>query len=232
MFSVRRAEDRGHADHGWLNTYHTFSFADYYDPAHMGFRNLRVINEDRVQPGKGFGMHPHRDMEIITYVLDGALKHRDSMGNGSSIAPGEVQRMSAGSGVTHSEYNASTDNLVHFLQIWLIPTEKNIPPSYEQKAFSSREKDGRFRLIASPNGQDGSVAIHADALLYAGTFDVGKSAGLSLPLDRHAWVHVARGKVKINDFELNAGDGVALANVSTVRVEGAEPSEVLVFDLP
>jgi hypothetical protein len=231
MIALRLAGDRGHADHGWLNTYHTFSFADYHDPAHMGFRGLRVINEDRVQPGQGFGTHPHRDMEIISYVLEGGLQHRDSMGNGSVIRPGEVQRMSAGTGVTHSEFNASAEELVHFLQIWLFPAERGIEPGYEQKAFPSKELDGVLRLVASPDGRDGSVTIHTDASLYAGRFDKGSTAELPLAKGRHAWVHLARGKARINGCDLKAGDGAALSEVPAVRIEGIDPSEVLVFDL-
>jgi len=231
MIAIRRAEDRGHADHGWLNTYHTFSFADYYDPAHMGFRGLRVINEDRVQPAQGFGTHPHRDMEIISYVLEGGLEHRDSMGNGSIIKPGEVQRMSAGSGVTHSEFNASSEELVHFLQIWLLPSQRGIQPGYEQKTMDRRDQAGRLRLVASPDGRDGSVTIHADANLYAGLFDKGASGNLDLPKGRHAWIHVARGQARINGNDLGAGDGVALTDEPAVRIEGIEACEVLVFDL-
>jgi len=231
MLTLRRAEDRGHFDHGWLNTYHTFSFADYRDPKHMGFRALRVINEDRVQPGQGFGTHPHRDMEIITYVLEGGLEHRDSMGNGSVIRPGEVQRMSAGTGVTHSEFNASKAELVHFLQIWLLPAERGIAPGYEQKVIDPNEQVGRLRLVASPDGQDGSVTIHSDARLYAGQFDKGAAAELAILKARHAWVHVARGKARINGLELEAGDGVALSDEPMVLLEGLAASEVLVFDL-
>jgi quercetin 2,3-dioxygenase len=231
MLTIRRAEDRGHADHGWLNTYHSFSFADYYDPAHMGFRNLRVINEDRVQPGKGFGTHGHRDMEIISYVLEGALEHRDSMGTGSIIRPGDVQRMSAGSGVTHSEANASTSELVHFLQIWLLPSARSLPPSYEQKTFTREEKLGRLRLVASPDGRDGSVTIHADASLYAGVFDTGATGELAISTNRAAWVHVARGQLRVNGTAMKAGDGAALSDEARVEIEGVDASEVLVFDL-
>ncbi len=231
MMTVRPANERGHADHGWLNTYHTFSFANYYDPSHMGFRSLRVINEDRVQPGRGFGTHPHRDMEIISYVLEGGLQHKDSMGTGSVITPGEVQRMSAGTGVTHSEFNASKADLVHFLQIWLMPAERGIKPSYEQKAFAREEKLGKLRLVASPDGRDGSVTIHTDAAVYAGLFGEGESAELSLPKGRHAWVHVARGQARVNGQVLSAGDGAALSDEPNVRVEGVNSGEVLVFDL-
>jgi redox-sensitive bicupin YhaK (pirin superfamily) len=231
MLTIRRAEDRGHADHGWLNTYHTFSFADYYDPSHMGFRGLRVINEDRVQPGKGFGTHPHRDMEIISYVLEGGLQHRDSMGTGSVIRPGDLQRMSAGTGVLHSEFNASDKELVHFLQIWILPAHQGIEPSYEQKTLEAKDKAGRLRLVASPNGKDGTVTVHADVLLYAGLLHEGQTGELAIPKGRHAWVQVARGTARINGQALKAGDGAALSEVPTVKVEGVDHSEVLVFDL-
>ncbi len=231
MLTVRRAGDRGHADHGWLDTHHTFSFADYFDPAHMGFRGLRVINEDRVQPGQGFGTHPHRDMEIISYVLEGALQHRDSLGTGSIIKPGEVQRMTAGTGVTHSELNASKTELVHFLQIWLIPAKQGLTPEYEQKAFARAEKERRLRLVASPDGKDGSLTIHTDAALYAGLFDRDVTGELTLRRGRHAWVQLARGRARINGEELEAGDGLALSSESLVRIEGLDQSEVLVFDL-
>jgi redox-sensitive bicupin YhaK (pirin superfamily) len=236
MITLRHAAERGHADHGWLNSFHTFSFADYYDPAHMGFRSLRVINEDRVQPGRGFGTHPHRDMEIISYVLEGGLAHKDSMGTGSVIRPGDVQRMSAGTGVTHSEFNASPDDLVHFLQIWLVPAKRGIAPSYEQKSFTRADKEGRLRLVASPDGREGSVTIHTDAALYAGVFGGGQRAELAIARGRHAWVHVARGKARINGHELSAGDAASLSDEAAVRVEGAgataaDETEVLVFDL-
>jgi len=231
MITLRRADDRGHAQHGWLDTYHTFSFADYYDPRQMGFRSLRVINEDRVAPGQGFPTHPHRDMEIISYVLEGQLQHRDSMGTGSVIRPGEVQRMSAGTGVTHSEFNASSVKLVHFLQIWLLPVRQGIQPSYEQKAFAPEELKGRLRTVASPDGRSGSVTIHTDALLLAGTFDGGQSAELGLTAGRHAWVQAIRGTVRVNGRELGAGDGVSLSEEPAVRVEGVARGEVLVFDL-
>jgi len=231
MFTLRRAEDRGHANHGWLESYHSFSFADYYDPKHMGFRSLRVINEDRVEPGKGFGTHSHRDMEIISYVLEGGLEHRDSMQNGAVIRPGDVQTMSAGTGVTHSEFNASRTDLVHFLQIWLLPEHKGKTPSYEQKTFSSAEKQGRLRLVASPDGQDGSVTIHTDARLYSGLFDRGETAEHALLPGRHAWVQVARGEVKVQGEVLRAGDGAALSDEALVRLEGVDQGEVLLFDL-
>jgi quercetin 2,3-dioxygenase len=232
MITLRKADERGHADHGWLNTYHTFSFAGYQDPRHMGFRSLRVINEDRVQPGQGFGTHGHKDMEIISYVLEGALEHRDSMGNGTIIRPGDVQRMSAGTGVRHSEFNASDREVVHFLQVWLLPAREGIAPGYEQKAFGPEQKEGRLRLVASPDGREGSVTIHADALIYAGQFDRDASADLWLEDGRHAWVHVARGRARVNGQELAAGDGAALSGEPSVRIEGIDASEVLVFDLP
>jgi redox-sensitive bicupin YhaK (pirin superfamily) len=231
MLTLRPAAERGHADHGWLDSHHTFSFANYYDPKHMGFRALRVINEDRVEPGRGFGTHPHRDMEIISYVLEGALEHKDSMGTGSVIKPGDVQRMSAGTGVTHSEFNASKTEEVHFLQIWLEPSQKGIQPSYEQKSFAAADKEARLRLVASPEGSEGSVTIHTDARLYAGLFGSGDQAKLSLAPGRHAWVHVARGRVRINERELEAGDAVAMSDESVVAIEGVDASEVLVFDL-
>ncbi|NUQ77310.1 MAG: pirin family protein [Polyangiaceae bacterium] len=231
MITIRPAEQRGHADHGWLDSHHTFSFADYYDPDHMGFRSLRVINDDRVQSGKGFGTHPHRDMEIISYVIEGALSHRDSMGTGSVIKPGDVQRMSAGSGVTHSEFNDSQTEPVHFLQIWLLPAERGISPSYEQKAFSREEKLGRLRLVASPDGRDGSVLIHTDAAVYAGIFEAGQASELPLAKGRHAWVHVVQGNVRVNGRDLKEGDGAAFSDEPAVRVEGVNQGEVLVFDL-
>jgi redox-sensitive bicupin YhaK (pirin superfamily) len=231
MMTVRLAAERGHANHGWLDSHHTFSFADYVDPKHMGFRSLRVINEDRVEPGKGFGTHPHRDMEIISYVLEGGLEHRDSMGTGSVIRPGDVQRMSAGTGVTHSEYNASKSELVHFLQIWLLPNAKGIKPSYEQKAFTDADKRGHLRVVASPDGRDGSVTIHAGAIVYAGLFDAGESANLTLDPGHGAWIHVARGKVRVNGRDLESGDAASVSDEATVRLEGVGGGEVLVFDL-
>jgi quercetin 2,3-dioxygenase len=232
MITVRRANERGHANHGWLDSFHTFSFSGYQDPAHMGFRNLRVINEDRVAPGQGFGTHGHSDMEIVSYVLGGALEHRDSMGTGSVIRPGDVQRMSAGSGVTHSEFNGSQTEPVHFLQIWLLPAARGIAPGYEQKTFSELEKRGRLRIVASPDGRDGSVTVHADALIYAGLFTKGEAATLPLGAGRNAWVHVARGSARVNGTVLGAGDAVALREEASVQLEGEDGAEVLVFDLP
>ena len=231
MITVRKAADRGHFDHGWLDTWHTFSFADYHDPRHMGFRSLRVINDDRVAPATGFGTHPHRDMEIVTYVLEGALAHKDSMGNGSTIRPGDVQRMSAGTGITHSEFNASKVDPVHLLQIWLLPRERGLVPGYEQKAFTDEDKRNRLRLVASPDGRAGSVTIHQDAQLYATQLDAGHSVALEPANGRHAWVQVARGAVTLNGIELGAGDGAALSDESRIELTGREASEVLVFDL-
>jgi redox-sensitive bicupin YhaK (pirin superfamily) len=231
MITIRSASERGHAEHGWLDSRHTFSFADYQDPEHMGFRALRVINEDRVEPAKGFGTHPHRDMEIVTYVLEGALQHRDSMGNGSVIRPGDVQRMSAGSGVTHSEFNASPSARVHFLQIWLLPDALGIAPGYEQKMFTNDDKQGRLRVVASADGRDGSVSIHTDAVVYAGRFEKDERAELALRPGRHAWVQVARGAIRLNGRGLVAGDGASLSDERVVRIEGVDAGEVLVFDL-
>lgn len=231
MIVKRLANERGHADHGWLDTRHTFSFADYYDPKQMGFRALRVINEDRVAPGQGFGTHGHRDMEILSYVLEGALAHKDSMGTGSTIRPGDVQRMSAGSGVMHSEFNASPNEIVHFLQIWILPEQSGQPPGYEQKHFTNVDKQGRLRLIASPDGADGSVTIHADARVYAGRFGREQAAALKLADGRHAWVHVARGRARVAGQELGPGDAVGMSGEPALEVQGIEDAEVLVFDL-
>ncbi|MFO1463058.1 MAG: pirin family protein [bacterium] len=231
MFSVRRAEERGHFDHGWLNTYHTFSFGDYFDPHFMGFRDLRVINEDYVQPGKGFPTHPHRDMEILTYVLAGALEHRDSMSNGSVIKPGEVQRMSAGTGVTHSEYNASTEDLVHLLQIWILPKARGQVPSYEQKQFLPEQKKGKWLLVASPNGVQGSVTIHQDVYVHASLVAPNEELFYQVRPGRHVWVQVARGEIQLNGEPLKAGDGAALSEVATVDVQGKRDAEVLLFEL-
>jgi redox-sensitive bicupin YhaK (pirin superfamily) len=231
MNTIRRAVDRGHANHGWLESYHSFSFADYHDPAHMGWSALRVINEDRVQPGRGFGTHGHRDMEIISYVLEGALGHKDSMGNGSTIRPGDVQRLSAGTGMTHSEFNHERDGVTHFLQIWIEPDTRGIPPSYEQKHYADAEKRGRLRVIASPDGRDGSVSIHQDALLHAGLFDGDERARHSLAPGRAGYVHVVRGAVNVNANRLSAGDALMSAG-GDIEIDGGEAAEVLVFDLP
>jgi redox-sensitive bicupin YhaK (pirin superfamily) len=231
MIRLRKAADRGHADHGLLNTYHTFSFADYQDPAHLGFRSLRVINEDRVRPGMGFGTHGHRDMEIISYVLEGALEHRDSMGNGSVLRPGEFQRMSAGTGVRHSEFNPSDTEPVHFYQIWLLPERKGIRPGYEQKFFADEEKRGKLRLVASPDGAEGSLTIHQDARVYLSTLHPGESVSHPLRAGRHAWLQVLRGRVGVNGTLLEAGDGLAVSDERGLTVVGEQPGEVMLFDL-
>ncbi len=232
MNEVRRSNERGYADHGWLKSFHTFSFADYHDPEHVAFGPLRVINEDRVEAGAGFGTHGHRDMEIISYVLDGELAHKDSMGNGSTIRPGDVQRMSAGTGVLHSEFNPSPSDLVHFLQIWIQPRERGIEPGYEQKRFSSEEKRGRLRLIASPDSADGSLLIHQDARVYAGLFDGDEHATLTVEPGRRIYVHVARGALTANDTALSAGDALKVTGTTTLTLQDARNAEVLVFDLP
>ena len=234
MIILRPANERGHANHGWLNSYHTFSFADYYNPKFMGFRSLRVINDDRVAGGQGFPTHSHRDMEIVSYVLEGGLAHRDSMGTGSEIRPNDVQRMSAGTGVSHSEYNTSPTDEVHFLQIWLTPSQRGIKPGYEQKTFAAAEKRGRLRVVASPDARDGSVKVESDAVLYAGLFRGSERSVLSLDQGRYAWVHVASGKAQINGYELSAGDALAFSDEANVIVESSpsgEEGEVLVFDL-
>ena len=228
---LRRAKDRGYADHGWLKSFHSFSFADYYDPAHMGYGPLRVINEDRVAAGMGFGTHGHRDMEIISYVLDGALAHKDNMGNGSTIRPGDVQRMSAGTGVTHSEFNHSKDGVTHFLQIWIQPSVTGIQPSYEEKHFDAVSKRGRLRLIASWDGREGSVLIHQNASLYAALLDGDERGSLPLPTGRLGYVHVAKGRVTVNGVVLDAGDALKLAGPAEIVLEKASNADVLVFDL-
>jgi len=232
MKEVRRANDRGYADHGWLKSYHTFSFADYFDPQHLEFGVLRVINEDRVAPGAGFGTHGHRDMEIISYVLDGELAHEDSTGNRSVIRPGDVQRMSAGRGVRHSEFNHSATLQVHFLQIWIRPDVLGIAPEYEEKRFEPAEKRGRLRLIASRDGADGSVRIHQGVRLYAGLFDADERADLDMTPGRSAYVHLARGRLKVNGEPLDAGDALKLARPTRISLEEGRQAEVLVFDLP
>jgi len=232
MFQVRKSCERGHANHGWLDTYHTFSFADYYDPDHMGFGPLRVINEDRVEPGKGFGTHGHRDMEILTVVLDGALQHRDNLGSGSVIRPGDVQRMSAGTGVLHSEFNASDKDPVHFLQIWIEPSARGVQPGYEQKRFASEARRGQLRLLASPNGRDGSVAIHQDALVYAADLGTGEAVTHRLESGRRAYVHVASGAISLNGMPLEAGDGASILEENALNLSGLQESQVLLFDLP
>lgn len=230
MITLRPSQERGYADHGWLKSFHSFSFAGYYDPAHMGWGNLRVINEDRIAPGKGFGTHGHRDMEIVSYVMSGALAHKDSLGNVQTIQPGEVQRMSAGRGVQHSEFNhAATDT--HFLQIWIEPHVRGIQPGYEQKTFSDAEKQGRLRLVASPDGADGSVTLHADARLYAGLLDAGQTASLTLDGVAKAYVHLVRGQLVVNGLTLHTGDAALLAGESTLTLSDAVDAEVLVFAL-
>ena len=232
MLTIRKAEERGHANHGWLDTWHTFSFADYHDLRHMGYGPLRVINDDTVAAGQGFGTHGHRDMEIITYVLDGALEHKDSMGNGSVIRPGSVQRMSAGTGVRHSEFNPSSDEAVHFLQIWIEPKFTGIRPSYEEKQFGAAEKKGRLRLVASPDGRDGSVTIHQDADVYASMLDGNESVTHRAAAGRRAYVHVARGTVKANGTPLKGGDGVRIEGEAAIELTEGRGAEVLLFDLP
>jgi redox-sensitive bicupin YhaK (pirin superfamily) len=231
MIEIRRADARGHADHGWLNAYHSFSFADYYDPEHMHFGPLRVINEDRIAGGQGFGTHGHRDMEIVTYVLDGSLSHRDSMGNGSTIRPGDVQRMSAGTGVMHSEFNGSKEDQLHLLQIWILPKRTGDQPGYEEKRFSDADKRGQLRVVVSPDGRDGSVTIHADASIHAGLFDGAERAEYVLPAGRQAYVHVARGALTVNGEALKAGDAAKIADASTITLENGDGAEVLLFDL-
>ena len=229
---IRRSQERGHAQHGWLDSFHSFSFADYYDAEHMGFGALRVINEDRVAPGQGFGTHGHRDMEIVSYVLEGGLAHKDSMGNGSVIRPGDVQRMSAGTGVRHSEYNASPDEPVHFLQIWIEPDRRGVAPSYEEKRFEPESKRGRLRLIASPDGREGSVTLHQDASIYATLLDGTESAVFTQRAGRRTYVHVVKGEVAVNGEALAAGDAIKLAGEGRVALDAARAAEVLLFDLP
>jgi redox-sensitive bicupin YhaK (pirin superfamily) len=231
MLTVRHSGDRGYADHGWLKSFHSFSFAGYFDPQHMGWGNLRVVNEDRIAPGTGFGTHGHRDMEIISYVLSGALAHKDSMGNVKGIPPGDVQRMSAGRGVQHSEFNHAPNDITHFLQIWIEPNVTGIEPSYEQKTFAAIEKQGRLRLVASPDGADGSVTLHADARLFAGLFDGAQTAELALEPARKAYVQVLRGQLQVNGTPLATGDAALLADEPQLRLSHGQDAEVLVFDL-
>jgi len=231
MLTLRKSQDRGYADHGWLKSFHSFSFAGYYDPQFMGWGNLRVINEDRIAPGTGFGTHGHRDMEIISYVLSGELAHKDSMGNGRAIPPGDVQRMSAGRGVMHSEFNHAPQDTTHFFQIWIEPNVTGIAPSYEQKTFATPEKRGALRLVASPDGAEGSVTIHADARLYAGLFDGDEAATLTLVPSRKSYVHLVRGELEVNGQRLNGGDAAMLADEGRLELKAGKDAEVLVFDL-
>ena len=231
MITVRPGKERGHFDHGWLDTYHTFSFSQYHDPAHMGFRSLRVINEDRVEPGAGFPPHSHRDMEIITYVLAGGLAHKDSMGNASTIRPGNVQRMSAGTGVTHSEYNGSDTEAVHLLQIWILPQTRNLPPSYEEKVFSAADKQGRLRLVASQDARDGSARIHQDASVYASLLEPGQTVHHPLAAGRGAWIQLVSGAATVNGKLLTTGDGAAIEQEADVEIVATAATELLLFDL-
>jgi redox-sensitive bicupin YhaK (pirin superfamily) len=228
---IRRSHERGRAHHGWLRSNHTFSFADYYDPRHSGYRSLLVINEDHVAPGRGFGAHGHRDMEIISYVLDGELAHKDSTGTSSVIRPGDVQRMSAGTGVVHSEFNNSSEHEVHFLQIWIVPERRGLEPGYEQKHFQAAERQGRLRLVASRDGREGSLTIHQDAELYAGLLAPGERARFEQPEGRHVWLHVARGEIEVNGERLGAGDAAAFDEAGTIELTGTADAELLLFDL-
>jgi redox-sensitive bicupin YhaK (pirin superfamily) len=231
MITFRKANERGHADHGWLNAYHTFSFNTYYDENFMGFQSLRVLNDDRIHPGKGFGTHPHQDMEIITYILEGALEHKDSMGNGSVINAGDVQRMSAGTGIRHSEFNPSDKEPVHLLQIWINPKEKGITPSYEQTTFIREEKLGKLLLIASPDGRNDSVTINQDANIYTTILEKDMSITVPVSKDRHLWIHVAQGEARLGDESLSAGDGIAINDNSDIELTGVNDAEILIFDL-
>ncbi|HZX96185.1 MAG TPA: pirin family protein [Myxococcales bacterium] len=232
MITLRKASDRFHTNIDWLDSWHTFSFADHYDPQHMGFSALRVINDDTVQAGQGFGEHPHRDMEILSYVLSGSLAHKDSSGGGGVIRPGDLQRMSAGSGVVHSEYNASGKEPVHFLQIWLLPEKRGVQPGYEQKTFPASDRSGKLRLLASRDGGEGSVTIHQDASVYGALLGKGERATYELRPGRHAWVHVARGSLDLNGQRLGAGDGAAVSDERKLELAGVDAAEVLLFDLP
>lgn len=229
--NIRRANERGHANHGWLDSHHTFSFADYRDPKHMGFRSLRVINDDRVAAGRGFGTHSHRDMEIVSYVLEGQLGHRDSIGTGSVIVPGDVQRMTAGTGVSHSEMNASATDGVHFLQIWILPERAGLTPGYEQKTFAPAERQGKLRLVASRDGAEGSVTVHQDMKLYAALLAEGEEVAHTVPAGRHAWIHVAEGTVEVDGTQLSAGDAASFSAAANVKIRGVDAGHVLVFDL-
>jgi redox-sensitive bicupin YhaK (pirin superfamily) len=231
MITIRKSTDRGHFDHGWLNTYHTFSFSDYYDPAQMGFRALRVINEDRVAPGGGFGMHGHRDMEIVTLVLSGALAHKDSLGHGETLRPGELQRMSAGRGIRHSEFNASQTEPVHLYQIWLLPRASGLEPSYEQKAFDPADRNGRWQLAASPNGENGSLTIQQDARILLANLAAGESLAYDVAAGRHAWLQVLRGSIELNGQPLDTSDAGAVSNESRLEIAATVPAELMLFDL-
>ncbi|MEX1028312.1 MAG: pirin family protein [Candidatus Paceibacterota bacterium] len=231
MIQIRKAEERGHADHGWLNTHHTFSFSTYQDPNHMHFRSLRVMNEDWVSPDQGFGTHPHRDMEIVTYVLEGALEHKDSMGNGEVLRPGEFQRMSAGTGITHSEFNPSKTEPVHLYQIWLFPQQKGIEPSYEQKYFPEDQRHNQLRLVASQDAAEGSLLIHQDARIYLSSIDAGKELSYPLPAGRHAWLQVLRGSVSLNGHELKTSDGAAVSEEALLKILAKQSAEIMLFDL-
>lgn len=231
MITLRASNERGHANHGWLDSYHTFSFANYYDPNHMGFRALRVINEDRVQPGRGFGTHGHRDMEILTYVLEGALEHKDSLGTGAIIKPGEVQRMSAGTGIMHSEFNSSQTEPVHLLQIWILPSQEKLQPSYEQRAFPLEQRLGKLQLIAAKDGREGAVTIHQDVDLYSAILQAGDRVFHQLQPNRYGWLQVARGKVQLNGNALKAGDGVAVTEAESIQISTDTDAEILLFDL-
>ncbi|MCG6156441.1 pirin family protein [Rubinisphaera margarita] len=231
MITVRKAADRGHADHGWLDTWHTFSFSTYQDPKHIHFRSLRVMNEDRVQPGKGFGTHPHDNMEIVTYVLEGALEHRDSMGNGEVLRPGEFQRMSAGTGITHSEFNPSETEPVHLYQIWLFPKEKNIEPGYEQKLYPEDEMTGQLRLVAAPDARDGALRIATDAQVYLSRLQSGTTVDHALETGRHAWLQVLRGAVELNETPLSTSDGAAVSDETRLQIRATEDAEIMLFDL-
>ncbi|MGF1582756.1 MAG: pirin family protein [Gemmataceae bacterium] len=231
MITIRKAADRGHADHGWLNSYHTFSFAGYSDPDHMGFRTLRVMNEDRVSAGKGFGTHAHRDMEIVSYVLAGVLEHKDSMGNGEQLVPGEFQRITAGTGITHSEFNPSTEHPTHFYQIWLLPEKKGLAPSYEQKAFDSTGRHNKWQLVASREGNDGALTIHQDARIFLANIDEGQSIDYAPDEARHVWIQVLRGSVNVNDHSLETSDGLAASNETNLMLNATSDSEIMLFDL-
>lgn len=232
MLQIRQSTERGHANHGWLKTFHTFSFSTYHDPKHMGFRSLRVMNEDWVAPGQGFGTHPHQDMEIVTYVLEGALEHKDSMGNGEVLRPGEFQRMSAGTGITHSEFNPSDTEPVHLYQIWLFPDQKGLEPSYEQKRFPESERRNRLRLVASPTADDGSLRIHQNARIYLGQLDQGSQIVQQFASGRHGWLQVLRGSVSVNGHSLQTSDGAAVSDEAELAIQATENAEIMLFDLP